>query len=170
MYPWWSHAGFFRSPPHLTRILTSLPGWSAQCALYRYRHEAHWPVVLWVFLSPFLKNGNDASFFSISGDFTGQLWLCKYDGEQLGNHISHFLQNYRMQDVWPHRLVHIWPHEVLQSYTCWHFSPLVATWKLRDMRGIGSWLSVEITLLKIKVVSLFFAYPTFFKIRKFTKA
>ena len=41
------------------------------------RCEAHWPVVPWVFLSPFLKNGSDVSLFSVTGNLVSDshdLW------------------------------------------------------------------------------------------------
>ena len=66
MFPWWSHAGCFRSLAHSSCALTCLPGGS----LPRHRGEARWPVVFWVFLPAFLVNGNDVSLFPVSEDFT----------------------------------------------------------------------------------------------------
>jgi len=46
----------------------------------------------WVFLSPCLKMGVMFPFFPVTTDFTCQTQFFRYDGEQLGNHISQFLQ------------------------------------------------------------------------------
>jgi len=119
--PWWSHVGCPGAPPHLLCVLTSLPQvsapWSYQvqrwsslaCSSPDLPFTLSW---IWEWCFP---------FFSVTGDFEWQTWFFKNNREQLGNHISQFLQNLMMHVVWPHRLAHTWSHEavlnLLFSYT-----------------------------------------------------
>lgn len=77
---------------------------------------AHQLVVPCVFLFSFLKNRCDVFLFPVTGSFTWQLRLLKYDQEWLGHHISHFPQNPGMCVIRPHRLVHVQSHEFRHVY------------------------------------------------------
>ena len=111
--PWWSHAGCLRLPPHLAFALTKSFQNDLLHELPRHRCEAYWPVVSWVFLSPFLKTGSDVSLFPVTGKFIWQPWLLKYIGEWFGNKISQLLQDLGMHTIWPHKPVYIQLHEAV---------------------------------------------------------
>lgn len=73
----------------------------------------HWPVVLWVFLSPFIEYRSDYFPFLVSpGLFLTALSFQK-QWIKLSNHICQFLQNHGVNILWPHRFVHVQPYEVV---------------------------------------------------------
>ena len=86
-WSWWSHAGYPLSPPSLPCALAELPGGSAPVFLWHWG-RTNTSVVPWAILSTFLKNGCYIFFFPVTTDFRLPRFF-KYNGGQLGNHISH---------------------------------------------------------------------------------
>lgn len=104
IFPWWSHAGCLGSPAHPSSAITSFHK-DLFHDIPRHRGDVHQSVVPQVFLSIFLKNRSDISFFPVTRDFAWQPSIFKYDGA--GWHIGQFLPDPEMHIIQPHRLVHI---------------------------------------------------------------
>lgn len=103
------------------------------------------------FLFPFFKNGSDISLLPVTGDFSWQPWLFRYDGEWFGHHNSQFLQDPGRHVIGLHRLEHTQSHEAVSgrsALTLWGIllSPISAR-RFKDMTDEGS--NCQLTLRQI---------------------